>query len=168
MYPKSKAPQLISIILIFVGFVLFAFLTAPEPKDVGQEEFIAYNLITSEEKLFQLEMTVYPNNSTPLGKTLYNVKATYDNEDFYYDGELNPEREEAYLPLTNGDKLLGVLLPDEDFEEMILIFSEDKHYSKDESLYYTSFPQMDVQRTTRPLTELLEKYDYDLTERPTN
>lgn len=164
----SKRAQFLSVLVIIVALSLLAFFTTPKKQSLGSEEILAYAIQGDDEKEVNLTLEIFPSHATWLSDIRHSVTLTYEDESYYYHHENNLEREESYLPLTKESTTFGVLLPDEDFSEMILIFSDDLDYLKDETLYVTSFPQKSKEQTLSLLRLLLEKNDYDLTERHTH
>lgn len=152
----------------YIGFSLFVVviilgLLVLIPKTINiHETFKAYPLETRDgAKNFQLDIEI-TGSRLPFFSKKHDVTLSIDGRNYQYLHANYPDRKETYIPLSIGVFKFGVILPNDDFSEFIILFDEAHHFGENKKSYYAAYPQRDEEATKLLLRSLIEKNQFDL------
>jgi len=146
---------------LVLPLVLFILLL-PSRKEI-KDEFRVFDYAggDQEEKTLQLEITLTKHNRMSMVTSKHDAVIVVEGRTYRYLADNFNRRDAAYLPLGMSYFEFGILLPDEDFSEFVVLFDEDHHFIESDTLKFVVYPQRSELEARMLLEKLLEYNAYD-------
>ncbi|MCC5912639.1 MAG: hypothetical protein JJT76_19655 [Clostridiaceae bacterium] len=164
----AKSFSLIKKRLWFIILVLFIIVILPSRKIIN-EDFRVYNYsngIQEEDKTISFDISITRHNKIPFISKNHDVLFEVDGRKYRYVASNFPKRKETYIPLEMTIFQFGVLLPNKDFSEFIILFDENHHFDESNEIKFIVYPQRSELESMNLLRELLDYNNYDMERRP--
>lgn len=142
---------------------LVLFILILPSSQVIREDFIIFDYTSGahEDKTMPLEITLTKHNRLPMVTSKHDVVLMAEGRTYRYQADNFSGRDDAYVPLGMNYFEFGVLLPDKDFSEFVVLFDEDHHYLESNTLKFVVYPQRSESEARLLLEKLLEYNNYD-------
>lgn len=146
---------------LVLPMVLFILLL-PSRQEI-KDEFRVFDYAggDQEEKTLQLEITLTKHNRLPMVTSKHDVVLVAEGRTYRYLADNFNGRDVAYLPLEMGYFEFGILLPNKDFSEFVVLFDEEHHFIESDTLKFVVYPQRSESEARLLLKKLLEYNAYD-------
>jgi hypothetical protein len=153
--------------LWLILLMLLIIMILPSRKTIN-EDFKVYNYSNGiqEERTIHFDISITKHNKIPFVSKKYGVLFETDGRKYRYVASNFPERKETYIPLSTNVFDFGVLLPNKDFSEFVIIFDENHHFDVSKEIKFIVYPQQSEFESISLLKELLDYNNYDVGQRP--
>ncbi|MCC5912689.1 MAG: hypothetical protein JJT76_19910 [Clostridiaceae bacterium] len=154
--------------LWFIILVLLIIAILPSTKIIN-EDFRVYNYsngIQEEDKTIRFDISITRSNKIPFISKNHDVLFEVDERKYRYVASNFSKRKETYIPLEMTIFQFGVLLPNKDFSEFIILFDENHHFDESNEIKFIVYPQRSQLESINLLKELLDYNNYDMEQRP--
>lgn len=134
------------------------------------EDFIIYDYSDShvEKYNLQFDIVITKHSKIPLFSKKVDVLFQIDDRKYRYMASNFPNRDESYIPLDTGIYDFGVILPNGNFSEFVILFDENHHFEDSNNAKFAVYPHRSEAEAIILLNELLEETEYDIKSRPMN
>lgn len=156
---KKKKLWLIIIVLYII--------ILPSRKIIN-EDFRVYDYSNGiqEDRTIHLDINITKRNRIPFISNKHNILLEVDGRKYRYVASNYSGRNATYVPLSINIFEFGILLPNEDFSEFVILFDEKHHFDVSDELKFVVYPQRDELESLNLLKELLDYNNYDTEQRP--
>lgn len=137
-------------------------------KKIINEDFRIYDYYTGiqEDRTIHFDITIVKHNKMPFISKKHNILFEIDGRKYRYVASNYPERKATYIPLKMSIFDFGVLLPNKDFSEFVMLFDEKHHFDVSNEIKFTVYPQRRELESLNLLNKLLDYNNYNVEQRP--
>lgn len=155
LYQIKKRLWLILIVLLII-------IILPSRKIIN-EDFRVYDYSNGiqEDGTIHFDINITKHNKIPFISNKPDVLFEVDGRKYRYVASNYPERKETYIPLSINVFEFGVLLPNKDFSEFVILFDENHHFDVSNEIKFIVYPQRSKLESLNLLKELLDYNNYD-------
>lgn len=147
----------IILLLLLVWFII------PTVKSI-EDNFYVYNYSDNTQEIRNLDFKITITKYRKLFSTNdYKILLEIDDRTYRYNSIELKGNNDSWIPLKGGPAgfYFGVLLPNYDFSEFVLIFDEKKHhYDESDELEFITYPKTNEEESRQLLEELIEYNNY--------
>lgn len=146
--------------------VILIIIILPSRKIVN-EDFRVYDYSNGiqKDKTIHFDINITKHNKIPFISKKYDVLLEVDGRKYRYVASNYPQRKETYIPLGINVFDFGVLLPNKDFSEFVILYAENHHFDVSNEIKFIVYPQRNKIESLNLLKELLDYNNYDVEQR---
>jgi len=158
---KSIEKRIWLIIAVFLVIIIL-----PSKKIINEDfRIYAYSNGIQEDRTMNFDITITKHNKIPFISKKHDILFEIDGRKYRYVVSNYPERKGTYIPLKINVFDFGVLLPNKDFSEFVILFDENHHYDVSNEIKFIVYPQRSELESLNLLKELLDYNNYDIEQR---